>query len=516
MAEAEIQTRLFLVANHHPSTVDYPFIELPRPPTAAGTLPQTATRPLVSPVQRLGRSTPLLKLLFGNSRRISRNFFEVTTWCTAGLRSSIISNSSSSGSADCTHPVDRRLPYCGVRLRLLSRGQTSIEIQGSSGEENSPFNRRLLRCVDDVAWLQHGDILKLSNGMQLRFLVVHLRLSDERHCVGCDGFSWVKSCTAGDVLNGPTSLLHPRFTSFRNLPKYAQQQLVQEALEQTRQTIAALQLRRRSAAADACIMRAAPPPAVEAENKEEEVLVASYEEGAGEAIVEPMDDDGAYRNSASSEMEAATPNTASQLRQSQRRDTVYSPYPPRPELSCSSSISTARRSAAAFTETFDERLNDALIDLENRGATVGDFLLHHPAQPMEGLLLGSYTEDIDERNALLRQHRGSVSSPNPSMSQTDRVSDKRRRRRSGGEDGEARRRPRAPSRRRSVCGSGQAAVLENATVPVRTTTTSTSSASSESTRRPSDVPVQLSRSDICQMRPEQHPPEDSQVVFFNH
>jgi len=262
------------------------------------------------------------------------------------------------------------------------------------------------------------------------------------------------------------------------------------------------------------------------ESKEEEVLVASDDEGARHGEVALAHEDGAYRNSGEGEAEAATPTAASQHRQNQRQEAVHSPNPPAsefplsargvsessigkaaPPLSGGSAVSATRRSVVAFAETFDDRLNDALADLENYGVTTGDILLHQQQHHMEGLL-GSLAEDSEERDPFLLQRRGSTSSSMVSNSQAEPVGGKRARRRSHGEGGPARRRA---STSRRLGGANHTHTASHGVAPLACVISAHQSAC-----RPSDAPVQLSRSDICRVRPDPHSLEDSQIVFFNH
>ncbi|KAK7196272.1 hypothetical protein NESM_000563000 [Novymonas esmeraldas] len=562
---------------------DVAFLELPRIPVT--TPPSTdssgtggdalaSRRPLVSPAVQLGRQTPFLSAALRNDRAWSRSLLEVTTWCIQGLPCA-----AAAASDDGALPVEAAsLPFAGVRVRLCGGGHPIRIVRGGATTERGSAT---VMKRGSCAWLQHGDVLEFGSHARVRLLAVHTRVGVAEELAGRASFVWVASAVNGPrasvapsdcVTDGGaparpatvvTALWSARFSEWAATPKYLKAKMLREAVQMTvyrpASTVAASAVE-----ADRGKRRAAAPSAEDErcpQEEGEEVL----------ALASPRQDSEA-RHSASAaagdmEVDAATPTTESQRRprstpagldhpfaaagamasrheSRQSAEAVTAADLPSPSQRRSSSAEGGRRrtappalrasglhrpsgasallSGATLSDTMDERLNEALLHLENGGVEVGDALVQRRDQALvlgaveEEDLSGTRAASSDNVLASASQRSGWDASEEDgrhgeASAQRHRRSTKRGRDTSA-RDGRA---PHLGGRRaRRDTDEG----AHDASRGPRVSTSDAAGLSQWSLDKTARLPAvpQLTRADIRRPNANQNQPEeDSQVVFFD-
>lgn len=337
------------------------YLELPSvPPTPAG----DAARPVHSPPLSIGRHSPLLLWRLGNSRACARSLLEFTSWSAVPRASS---------GDECTY-VHRALAPCGLRLRCLDRnGLVELHPAGA------PSARRL--APDERVWLSAGDALVI--GGQVRLEVVPLLLYRDAHS---------RFCSVGRAYADGEGCCLPRVTIARDTPSWRSLSRADRAslVEEARQLLAAPPPARPATTREAGTMTAAPGPrrdVVVDEEEEEEVLVdSSLGSDSGEADETPVH---------AAEAEAAEEEEASQFRTPPLLDAATpssSQHYAVPGLRAPVTITANNSSSvtadpnpnnsgsgggavqpsagvcrpSTYNETYDENLDSALLDLEQR------------------------------------------------------------------------------------------------------------------------------------------------------
>ncbi|KPI83125.1 hypothetical protein ABL78_7846 [Leptomonas seymouri] len=193
-----------------------------------------------------------------------------------------------------------------------------------------------------------------------------------------------------------------------------------------------------------------------------------------------------------------------------------------------------RYSLATFSETMDDKLHEALLNLENGGTGIGDLLIQQQHRD-PAVLLGAMDDDFSGSRAASAEegtprmlshspasgdkHEGQkdlVSRQPPHVSRHPRRSTKR------GGSGEKTDNG-VEQRRRSGCRKSAGSDVDGDVVAPRKHRRSSSATAwlSQPTRKKGEVDddvaiLPLTRADIKRLRVNQPSQEDSQVVFFDH
>jgi hypothetical protein len=591
LSSAQSTPRVFFVAGV-PSTCNgtavsdaesLTFAELPLLPLTVshlqggGAAAAAGARPLVSPMLHLGRHSPLLRASLGNDRRWSRKLLEVTTWCIHGLPSH----------ADAVCPIDEAtLPFAGVRVRLCGGGGPVRVVPRRQSERRGVV---ALNAPDACAWLQHGDVLEFGSCARLRMLAVHMSTSPAAELAQKASYVWVQAAGATAGAGTPVAIWSARLANWSTIPKFLKAKMLLEAAvllvqQEALQEAETLQLRLHTTSTQG--------PTLQQGNLATGAVHCDVSHRCSEARQE------ACMAAGDTDDEAATPTSESQKRQrlrlqqhQQREGEAYSrtnspqqlrdrgqtrsapsivgttaegrveSYPPPrptyasqgatspplrrtmggPALQPLSSRLSARYSlAATFSETMDDKLHEALLNLENEGTDIGDALLHRQQQPHEpAVLLGAMEEDLSgprgtssERGVTQHLH---TSPPTRRETGKEDNTSERRRCTAAGEAAPQQQRQQQGSHRHSSKRAGRGRQRRRSASRKNASDADEESRSSHKRRRASSDSVSLSqpllkdidtgdvaraapltRADIKRLRTNEPPQEDSQVVFFDH
>ncbi|TPP46800.1 hypothetical protein CGC20_21000 [Leishmania donovani] len=437
-ASAHQVTRLFLVlcGSSSPESCtaaaakDVTFLELPCIPVAtansteSGGCASAPPRPLVSPAVHLGRQTPFLSSSLQNDRAWSRALLEVTTWCIEGLPST---------SYDGVVPVDAAtLPFAGVRVRLCGKGRPiRVVPSGAAGERESTT----LTERGSYTWLQHGDVLEFGTQAQVRLLAVHVRVGHAAELVQHASFVWITSSSKSTSATGvavsnvdaqptmtavPTALWFAGPYEWSAVPKFLKSKMLQEAEQLTLYMHDRDAYRLKKAAADTAsisesnrlryggfdrkgtkgtAIRVSPWVESERRTHAEEVLVTSSPHCSEFGYSSPSNILAEWGQTRNAPAETASSPSLSAARergsvvaavshprfpsQPQQKDGCGSDAAPRPTAPPPLRASLQHRrncgstvySLSTLSETMDDKLNEALLNLEDGGNEVGEALV---------------------------------------------------------------------------------------------------------------------------------------------
>ncbi|TPP40207.1 hypothetical protein CGC21_26805 [Leishmania donovani] len=549
-ASAHQVTRLFLVlcGSSSPESCtaaaakDVTFLELPCIPVAtansteSGGCASAPPRPLVSPAVHLGRQTPFLSSSLQNDRAWSRALLEVTTWCIEGLPST---------SYDGVVPVDAAtLPFAGVRVRLCGKGRPiRVVPSGAAGERESTT----LTERGSYTWLQHGDVLEFGTQAQVRLLAVHVRVGHAAELVQHASFVWITSSSKSTSATGvavsnvdaqptmtavPTALWFAGPYEWSAVPKFLKSKMLQEAEQLTLYMHDRDAYRLKKAAADTASISDsgdifAPLQRIRLQGDSPSNILAEW----GQTRNAPAETASSPSLSAARERGSVVAAVSHPRfpSQPQQKDGCGSDAAPRPTAPPPLRASLQHRrncgstvySLSTLSETMDDKLNEALLNLEDGGNEVGEALVERREKEAflivtEEDLSGTRISSAEELMASASQRtglddgaedHGNVLGNTPA---SKRWSLKRGR----GEAARGRRISRSGNRRAFREGGDGRRLSRGGWAKSTCGAELLQSMCDDAENAP--PPQHLTRADIRRRHSNQPPQEDSQVVFFDH